>query len=97
MPLNTSRMPLAVLCPASNQTAFSAFPIWDDVGHSTVESGAALLMWFRADFPHGTSAQQELGPESPESVLAPGEKWRIICEVRPRFVYVETTASLSGT
>ena len=76
VPLNTSRMPLLYL-PSVKMTAFSRLSRFGmTFGHSTVESGAALLMWFRVDFLARTSAQQEPGPESPESVLGSGEKWR---------------------
>ena len=76
VPLNTSRMPLLYL-PSVKMTAFSRHSRFGmTFGHSTVESGAALLMWFRVDFLARTSAQQEPGPESPESVLGSGEKWR---------------------
>ena len=99
VPLNTSRMPLLYL-PSVKMTAFSRLSRFGmTFGHSTVESGAALLMWFRVDFLAGHQrSRNRAGITGERSGL-----WRemariILCEVRPRFVYVENSPVLtSGT
>lgn len=74
-PLNASHMPHLYL-HSDRMTAFSRLSRFGmTFGHSTAESGAALLTWFRGDFLARTSAAPEPVPESPESGQGSGEKW----------------------
>jgi DNA (cytosine-5)-methyltransferase 1 len=89
--------PASVLCARQNDGLLPPFPIWDDVQSFRGEQWRGIVDVVSGGFPCQdiSSAGRGAGIDGERSGMW-GEMARIICEVQPRFVFVENSPMLTS-
>jgi DNA (cytosine-5)-methyltransferase 1 len=89
--------PASVLCARQNDGLLPPFPIWDDVQTFDGKPWRGIVDVVSGGFPCQdiSSAGKGVGIDGERSGMW-GEMARIICEVRPRFVFVENSPMLTS-
>jgi len=89
--------PASVLCARQNDGILSPFPIWDDVQTFDGHPWRGIVDVISGGFPCQdiSAAGKGAGIDGERSGMW-GEMARIICEVRPRFVFVENSPMLTS-
>ena len=89
--------PASVLCARQNDGILPPFPIWDDVQTFDGKPWAGIVDVVSGGFPCQdiSAAGKGAGIDGERSGLW-GEMARIICEVRPRYVFVENSPMLTS-
>ena len=89
--------PASVLCARQNDGLLPPFPIWDDVQTFSGRPWRGLVDVVSGGFPCTdiSAAGKGAGIDGEASGMW-GEMARIICEVRPRFVFVENSPMLTS-
>jgi DNA (cytosine-5)-methyltransferase 1 len=89
--------PASVLCARQNDGLFPPFPIWDDVQTFDGRPWRGIVDVVSGGFPCQdiSAAGKGAGIDGERSGMW-GEMARIICEVRPRFVFVENSPMLTS-
>jgi len=89
--------PASILCARQNDGLLLPFPIWDDVQTFDGFAWRGLVDVISGGFPCQdiSSAGRGAGIDGERSGMW-GEMARIICEVRPRFVFVENSPILTS-
>ena len=89
--------PASVLCARQNDGLFSPFPIWDDVQTFDGRPWKGIVDVVSGGFPCQdiSAAGKGAGIDGERSGMW-GEMARIICEVRPKFVFVENSPMLTS-
>ena len=89
--------PASVLCARQNDKILSPFPIWDDVQTFDGKPWRGIVDVVSGGFPCQdiSAAGKGAGIDGERSGMW-GEMARIICEVQPRFVFVENSPMLTS-
>jgi DNA (cytosine-5)-methyltransferase 1 len=89
--------PASVLCARQNDGLLETFPIWDDVQTFDGHPWRGIVDVVSGGFPCQdiSAAGKGAGIDGERSGMW-GEMARIICEVRPRFVFVENSPMLTS-
>ena len=89
--------PASVLCARQNDGLLPTFPIWDDVQTFDGKPWRGIVDVVSGGFPCQdiSAAGKGAGIDGKRSGMW-GEMARIICEVRPRFVFVENSPMLTS-
>ena len=89
--------PASVLCARQNDGLLPPFPIWDDVQTFDGKPWRGIVDVVSGGFPCQdiSAAGKGAGIDGERSGMW-GEMARIICEVRPRFVFVENSPMLTS-
>jgi len=89
--------PASVLCARQNDGLLENFPIWDDVQTFDGKPWAGIVDVVSGGFPCQdiSAAGKGAGIDGERSGMW-GEMARIICEVRPKFVFVENSPMLTS-
>ena len=89
--------PASVLCARQNDGLLENFPIWDDVQTFDGKPWAGIVDVVSGGFPCQdiSAAGKGAGIDGERSGMW-GEMARIICEVRPRYVFVENSPMLTS-
>jgi len=89
--------PASVLCARQNDGILPPFPIWDDVQTFSGKPWRGIVDVVSGGFPCQdiSAAGRGAGIDGERSGMW-GEMARIICEVRPRFVFVENSPMLTS-
>jgi DNA (cytosine-5)-methyltransferase 1 len=89
--------PASVLCARQNDGILPPFPIWDDVQTFDGKPWRGIVDVVSGGFPCQdiSAAGKGAGIDGERSGMW-GEMARIICEVRPRFVFVENSPMLTS-
>ena len=89
--------PASVLCVRQNEGFLPAFPIWDDVQTFDGKPWKGIVDVISGGFPCQdiSSAGKGAGIEGKRSGMW-GHMARIVCEVRPRYVFVENSPMLTS-
>ena len=89
--------PASVLCARQNDGLLPTFPIWDDVQTFDGHPWRGIVDVISGGFPCQdiSAAGKGAGIDGERSGMW-GEMARIICEVRPRFVFVENSPMLTS-
>jgi len=89
--------PASVLCARQNDGFLEAFPIWDDVQTFDGKPWRGIVDVVSGGFPCQdiSAAGKGAGIDGERSGMW-GEMARIICEVQPRFVFVENSPMLTS-
>ena len=89
--------PASVLCARQNDGLLPTFPIWDDVQTFDGKPWAGIVDVVSGGFPCQdiSAAGKGAGIDGERSGMW-GEMARIICEVRPKFVFVENSPMLTS-
>ena len=89
--------PASVLCARQNDGLLPTFPIWDDVQTFDGKPWQGIVDVVSGGFPCQdiSAAGKGAGIDGERSGMW-GEMARIICEVRPRFVFVENSPMLTS-
>ena len=89
--------PASVLCARQNDGLLPPFPIWDDVQTFDGKPWAGIVDVVSGGFPCQdiSAAGKGAGIDGERSGMW-GQMARIICEVRPRFVFVENSPMLTS-
>ena len=89
--------PASVLCARQNDGLFPPFPIWDDVQTFDGIPWRGIVDVVSGGFPCQdiSAAGKGAGIDGERSGMW-GEMARIICEVQPRFVFVENSSMLTS-
>jgi len=89
--------PASVLCARQNDGLLPPFPIWDDIQTFDGRPWAGIVDVVSGGFPCQdiSAAGKGAGIDGERSGMW-GEMARVICEVRPRFVFVENSPMLTS-
>jgi len=89
--------PASVLCARQNDGLLETFPIWDDVQTFDGKPWRGIVDVVSGGFPCQdiSAAGKGAGIDGERSGMW-GEMARIICEVQPRFVFVENSSMLTS-
>ena len=89
--------PASILCARQNDGFFPPFPIWDDVQTFDGKPWRGIVDVVSGGFPCQdiSAAGKGAGIDGERSGMW-GEMARVICEVRPRFVFVENSPMLTS-